>query len=323
MKLKKQIINFSIALSSLLVSSAAVSHSSYLMNPATGEKEFSENSSHYLKLSLNHTCSKPDGESADILHAGVLLPNANAVITEFEMMESGEPEADAEGTALSDLTSVLAIKDKDGATHGANAVMSIKPVLDANWNNISINKGTVPEFYNHGAKTEDVRAIHFLNARNPLDPNKIGLPNDFVTSLQFKAKVGELQGCVAKVRVHTPSADYCDGGIVKVWTKENTAVLSEEFLAGSNGSADISSGYAPYFDIVRSESNPMDSSCGMGKMVTIYPSGDDIDEQLGQWAPQWAGAHDNGDQNSDEPQCPEGQHFMSDTGMCMDNGAMM
>ncbi len=334
MKNIKKLSRVSFVMGAIVTSGAVFAHSAFVLNPVNGKREFQENSTHYLKLSLNHTCADADGVYQDIHHAGVLLPNNNATITEYNITDSGAPDTEGESSQLSDLSGVLATFDREGNAHGANSLMSIKPVLDANWGLISINKGEVGAFYNHGERTEDLRAIYYMNARNPLDPNKVGLPNDYVTSLEFKANVGTLQGCAAKVRVYTPSADYCAGGYVKVWTGENTETLSAELKESSNNRIDISTGYTPYFDIVRSESNPLDESCGAGKVVTVMASDHDIDEYLAKFAPMWGGvehgndshdhnAHDHGDSDSETQQCPEGQHFMPDTGECMDNNAMM
>lgn len=312
----KKILCLAAIVSGLSVSSSVFAHANFVENPADGSREYKENARYFLKLNLAHTCGH-DGTNYDIVHSGVVFPNAaDAVITHYSAMTAtGGPDSASTKTVLKDLNQVLQTYDAAQKAAGANALMSIKPTLNTNWGKIIVNSDAVPAYYNHGVNTKDVRALYWVDAKNP-QGSGLGMANEYAENLEFVATLGKLQNCVAKVRVFTPSIDYCAAGSAYLWASSYTTTLSQAAVTASGGKLGVSTGYAPSFDIVRSASNPLDSKCGKGEIVTIYPSTADIDKYLTKFAPDWAGKKTT----STSTQCPEGQHFMN--GACMLNSAM-
>jgi len=293
-----------------------IAHSNFVENPVDGSRNFVEQRRYFLKLNLAHTCGH-GGVNYDIIHAGILFPNGlDTLITHYEKMTAaGGPDENAKKTILPDLSNVLQTYDAERKPAGANGVMAIKPILNANFGQIIEHRGSVPGFYNHGARTTDVRAIYWLDVRGA--NGKLGMNNNNAENLEFVTTLGRLQGCVAKVRVFTPAIDYCADGNVYAWTRDNTKMLTKDLVTASGGKLGLSSGYAPSFDIVRNnQTNPLPSSCAQGEMVTVYPSETDIDHYLSRFAPDWI---KQGSRRAAQ-QCPEGQHWMGDH--CMDNNAM-
>lgn len=314
----KQFLSLAFAVSSACLCSNVFAHANYVENPVDGSRTYKENARHFLKLNLAHTCGH-GGVNYDIIHSGVIFPNAaDAVITQYSAMTAtGEPDKASIKTTLSDLVQVLQTYDANKNPAGANALMSIKPILNSNWEKILMNKDTVPAFYNHGVNTRDVRSIQWLNSKNPAGVG-YGMSNDYAENLEFVTTLGKLQNCVAKVRVYTPSIDLCTDGNAYLWGMNYTPVVSEALVTASGGKIGVSTNYAPYIDIVRNTTtNPLESSCGAGQMVTIYPSATDIDNYLGKYIPIW---NSSSTSPSSSTQCPAGQHFMN--GACMDNNAM-
>lgn len=297
----------------------AEAHTNFVENPVDGSRNFTENRRYFLKLNLAHTCGH-GGVNYDIIHSGAVFPNAaDAEITRYgAMTAAGSPDTNSEVTPLADLSEVIKTYDMQGNEHGANAMMSIKPINNANWQQIILNKDTVPAYYNHGVNTRDVRSIYWLNNKSPISGHYGGgFSNDYADSMEFVTTLGKLQGCVAKVRVFVPTIDACADGNMYVWTRRNTPVLSEQLINSSNGKLGLSTNYSAYIDIVRDNmKNPLPANCGGGQMVTIEPSQADIDKYLGSHAPSWI----SGGQGSGAQQCPVGQHWMN--GACMDNSAM-
>ncbi len=303
-------------------SGMVTAHSNFVENPVDGSRSFIEDRRYFLKLNLAHTCGHGD-TNYDIIHAGIVFPNGpDSVITKYSAMTaSGEPDTTSEMTTLPSLDGVLATYNKyapPGALYGANGVMSIKPIPNANWESIVINKDSVPAYYNHGVNENDVRSIYWVNHKSPQTSQYGGgFSNDYAQNVEFVTTLGQLQGCTAKVRVYTASMDACANGNAYAWTSNYTPMMSEELVNNSNGHFGVSINYAAYFDIVRdTNKNPMDESCGAGEMVTVEPSAADIDMYLGNHAHSWVGASSNGSSQ----ECPAGQHWMN--GGCMDNNAM-
>ncbi|MCV6638971.1 hypothetical protein [Candidatus Albibeggiatoa sp. nov. NOAA] len=153
-------------------------------------------------------------------------------------------------------------KDRNGNQYGANAIMGIKVAIDNNWAVVRGLRGDVSEFYSHGIRTNDIYAIHWLGGE---------LPDNMYAELKFRATLPTLTGCVTKMRVYTPAIQYC-GERQMVWNAEATAEFPEE---------SISSGYTPYFDVMRNvDNNPLDDSCIEEIELEVTPPADQIDWYL-------------------------------------------
>ena len=154
-------------------------------------------------------------------------------------------------------------KDSSGNRYSANGLMSIKPEASTSWKRIKNPKAIVGEYFSHGLKTEDVIAIQWLNGR---------IPADFYSSVNFRAQLPYLEECVSKIKVHIPVIQYCSAGHVKAWIKEPTPSMPIDV---------ISTGYAPYINIIRSEDNPIAPECeGSGSEEEVYPSIKQIEDGL-------------------------------------------
>ena len=163
------------------------------------------------------------------------------------------------------LDGIAFTKNHSGDHYGASGVMSVKPEANANWKRIKVNKGPVAEYYSHGLRSEDATAIQWLSGN---------IPADFYANINFRATLPYLESCVSKIKVHIPTIQYCSAGYVKAWIKEPTPSMPEDV---------ISTGYAPYFNIIRAENNPLAPECGEGTAEEIYPSTEHIEKGLLKW----------------------------------------
>ena len=154
-------------------------------------------------------------------------------------------------------------KDHSGNHYNANGLMSVKPEASANWKRIKNPKVTVAEYYSHGARTEDVGAIQWKGGN---------VPADFYSSVNFRASLPLLESCVSKLKVYIPTVQYCTGGHVKAWLKEATPSMPANV---------VSTGYAPYINVIRADNNPLGAECdGVGTEEEVYPSTEHIEKGL-------------------------------------------
>ena len=161
------------------------------------------------------------------------------------------------------LAGIAFTKDRMGNRYGANGVMSVRPEADANWKRIEAPKATVGEYYSHGLKTEDIAAIQWKRGN---------IPANFYASVNFRVALPYLESCVSKIKVQIPTVQYCTSGYIKAWIKEPTPSMPTDV---------ISTGYAPYFNIVRADNNPLGDECGgVGTEEEVYPSTDQIENNL-------------------------------------------
>ncbi len=231
---------------SLAISTQAWGHASFAPKDnmdAYTDRAYKEGSAAYLKLTIAHSCSNEDkSEYYPTRSVSVVFPNT----------------IDLSGQAVT--------TNRDGDIFGGNAMMGIKPRVTRSFRKIKVFKGDVPEFYNHGAKNRDVRALHWTRG---------WVENDKYEVLEFRASLPKLEGCVKKLRVYTPTVQHCLGGHTLAWLRTPTAMFAEDV---------ISPDYAPYFDIIRDEENnplPAGATCSEEEMTAeAYPSDSDIDTYL-------------------------------------------
>ena len=161
------------------------------------------------------------------------------------------------------LAGIAFTKDRQGNHYSANGVMSVRPEADANWKRIKAPKTAVGEYYSHGLKTEDTAAIQWKWGN---------IPADFYASVNFRVSLPYLESCISKIKVQIPTVQYCTSGHVKAWIKEATPSMSADV---------ISTGYAPYINIVRADDNPLGEECGgVGVEEEVYPSTEQIENNL-------------------------------------------
>ncbi|RKZ71051.1 MAG: hypothetical protein DRR19_32880 [Candidatus Parabeggiatoa sp. nov. 1] len=232
-----------LAASLLVCSTQVFAHTSYQpkdVNDSYDGRTYLAGKTAYLSLTVPHGCKGENDERYTTHHVGVVLPTMVSLPAEQAYT-----------------------KDREGNLYGANAMMTIKVAIDNNWKVVRSLRGEVGEYYSHGAKTDDVKAIHWLKGE---------LPDDMYAELKFRATLPTLTGCVTKMRVYTPAIQYCAGEHYMVWYPKATPKFPEET---------ISEGYAPYFDVIRDlEANPLDQACGEGEALEISPPVDMVDWYL-------------------------------------------
>ncbi len=177
----------------------------------------------------------------------------------------------------------------DGTNNYAgNALFGIKPVVDQNWKQIVPVTGDVPDYYNHGVKTMDVRAVHWHWGYIP--DNFAGYANVSVSFPKFQPNT-----CYNKIQVDIPVVQYCqadakhqqdhewrrdrmkakgDFDSVYAWMKAPTSMFPTETI--------VAPGYVASLTIVRNlTANPLPESCGgVGQTLELYPTAADIDTYL-------------------------------------------
>lgn len=237
-------------------------------NTADG-RSYLEGSSAEFKLNLAHSCSAdlptvvttvsiPNGADSEIYTLG--YNTATQSVT-------GSPNQSPRATKYASTSDFLYTADAAGNAYAGNVLMGIKPSVDNNWQQIIPKKGDVPTYYNHGANTKDVLGIHW---------NGGNIPNDFYYDLKFRGNLPKIKAtsCVAKVRVYLPAIQYCGTDINNLSKQDNWLPKP------GAGLTDVTTNYAPYFDIDRNlKTNPLPESCVSktgtgfkGEVVGIYPS---------------------------------------------------
>ena len=235
----------------------------------TDGRSYIEGTSSEFKLNLAHSCTAdlptvittlaiPNGVDAEIYTLGYDL-NQQAV--------TGNPNISPKSTKYHSTADFLYTADATGNKYAGNALMGIKPSVDNNWEQIIPKKGDVPTFYNHGANTKDVLGIHWQGGN---------IPNDFYYDLKFRGTLASIKpsSCVAKVRVFLPAIQYCG-------TDTNNLTKQDNWLPKPGaGLTEVTTNYAPYFDIDRNlRTNPLPETCSTkgstgfkGEVVGLYPS---------------------------------------------------
>jgi len=226
-------------------------------------RNYQEGSSAVLSISIGHGCTM-SGESYSTRMVTALFPNGL------------DPN-------LGGITYT-----SDGTTnYEGNALFGIQPVVDYDWKEIMPMTGDVPTYYNHGAKTTDVRAVHWRGGYIP--DNFAGYADVSVNFPTFQPNT-----CYNKIIVDIPVVQYCsaDSGHQKdhmwkrdriktkdlhrayAWIKEPTPMFPADTV--------VAPGYVASVTIVRNlTTNPLPASCGgTGQTLEIYPSAADIDAYL-------------------------------------------
>lgn len=232
----------------------------------TDGRTYVEGSSAEFKLNLSHSCSAdlptvittvaiPNGVDAEIYTLGY-DKNTQSV--------TGNPNQSPKSSKYASTAGFLYTSDATGKQYAGNAMMGIKPSVDNNWEHIVPKNGDVPTFYSHGAKAQDVLGIHWEGGH---------IPNDFYYDLKFRGNLPRIKpsSCVAKIRVYLPAIQYCGVDMNNLSKQDNWLPKP------GAGLTDITTNYAPYFDIDRNlRTNPLPETCnsnGMkGEVVGLYPS---------------------------------------------------
>ncbi|CBE69014.1 MAG: hypothetical protein F9K13_12100 [Candidatus Methylomirabilis oxygeniifera] len=227
-------------------------------------RNYQEGTSAVLSINIGHGCTH-SGESYTTRLVTALFPNSS--------------NPNLSGIAYT----------TDGTTnYEGNALYGIKPVVDQNWKQIQPITGTVPTYYNHGAKSTDVRAVHWEWGYIP--DNFAGYANVSVSFPKFQPNT-----CYNKIQVDIPVIQYCqadskhaedhmwkrdrmkakgDFHRVYAWMKEATSVFPTETI--------VAPGYVASLTIVRNlTTNPLPASCGgTGQTIELYPTAAEIDMYL-------------------------------------------
>ncbi len=202
-------------------------------------RQYQEGSTAFIKINLSHGCKNSTGEALATKHTTAIFPNSV------------------------DLSGITYTADRKGNHYSGNALMGIKPAVDSNWESIQRLKGSVPAYYNHGSKSTDTRAVHWIDGY---------VADDMYANLEFKAKLPKLSGCYSKLRVFIPVVQYCTNEVKKAWLREATPSFNSDI---------ISAGYAPYIDVIRdTKNNPYPAECSGHKEAEAYPSVDAIEAFL-------------------------------------------
>ncbi len=227
-------------------------------------REYLEGKSAYISVNLPHSCSDAEHNSYATTDVVLILPNGSSLPENFY-------------TA-----------DRSGNTYAANAVMGTKARVSRNWKKIKVVKGPVDEFYSHGAKTEDTRAVKWLKGY---------VDNDHYDNLEIKTKFPKIdpESCIGTLRVELPSIQYCKKGYVTAWIGTTG---SARFPADS-AKLRLEETYVPYLKVVRDVANtPYPSTCPTdteGNVIpataTVRPTDADIDA----YADRRRGSHDRDD----------------------------
>lgn len=243
--IKKHLLNLSTICVLAASSSMTMAHiniaSENALSIGENSREYLEGSSAFLNINISHDCSNEAGEHFATTGVTVVFPNGENVSGGF--------------TA-----------DRSGNTYGANALMGIKQRANSTFKKNIVVKGDVGNYYNHGEKSEDVRALKWLRGN---------VDNDHYDNLEFKAGFPKIDpaSCVEKIKVFLPTVQYCKKGYKIAWI--NTA--DSKYGLG-NAKTRVTDTYAAYVNVVRKTELP--ASCGEGETVEAMPSVEDINKLL-------------------------------------------
>jgi hypothetical protein len=209
-------------------------------------REYKEGSSASLQIQLPHDCRNAENEHFPTTDVVVIFPNATNLGDNF-------------------MTT-----DRDGGTHGANAMMGIKARVSTNWKKVKVVKGEVDAYYSHGEKTEDTRAIKWL--RGMVD-------NDHYDNLEIKTKFPKINpnSCVTSLKIQIPSIQYCKKGYAIAWLGTSGSQLFP-LVDPPNPKVRLTENFTASFKVVRDlENNPLPATCGEPVEEVIRPSDAEID----------------------------------------------
>lgn len=246
----KQLIKGGAALCALAMAGQAVAHIGIARENvfALGDapREYLEGSSAELGIQIPHDCSNADGDHFDTSNVVVIFPN-------------GENLSDNFWTS-----------DRSGNIHGANAMMGIKARVSANWRYVNPVKSAVEPYYNHGIRTEDVRAVKWLRGE---------VSNYHYDNLEIKTSFPKInpESCVGSLKIEVPAVQYCEKGYVIAWIGTPNSV-HWPLLDPPNPRVRVTDTFTASFLVVRDlENNPMPEGCSEPTEETVRPSDADID----------------------------------------------
>lgn len=209
-------------------------------------RQYLEGKSAYVSINLPHSCSDADRNEYPTTDVVLILPNSSGLPAEFYT------------------------SDRSGNTYGANAVMGTKARVSRNWKKVKVVKGPVDEFYSHGSKTEDTRAVKWLKGY---------VDNDHYDNLEIKTRFPKIdpESCIGTLRVELPAIQYCKKGYVTAWIGTTG---SAKFPADSD-KLRLEETYEPYLNVVRDvANNPYPESCPTdadGNVIPTTATASDID----------------------------------------------
>lgn len=231
-------------------SSAAFAHLNIAREDAVavaGSRQYKEGSSAFLDVNISHDCSDADGNHYATTGVTMVLPNEVSVPGAITM-------------------------DRSGNVYPANAIMSIKQRINHTFKKNIVMKGAVDEFYNHGPRNEDVRALKWLRGK---------VDNDHYDNLELKASFPKIdpESCLAEIKMYFPTVQYCKGGYKIAWVgDENTKYGTA--AEPMNPKTRVTETYAASVSVLRTSELP--NECGNdGETVEIRPSTEDINKYLG------------------------------------------
>jgi len=245
--LKKQLINLSAICVLAASSSVAMAHINIAQEDAVvvgdGSREYKEGGSAFLDVNISHDCTNAEGKHFPTTGVALLLPNGQSV----------------PGTYTA---------DHSGNMYGANAVMGVKQRASAIFKKTRVVKGQVDAFYSHGEKTEDARALKWMNGK---------VDNDHYDNLEFKAGFPKIdpESCVAKIKMYFPAVQYCKNEHKIAWIK-----TADSIYGMGDAKTRVTDTYAAYVSVARTSALP--ESCGEGEVVDVMPTVEEINMYLGE-----------------------------------------
>ncbi len=209
-------------------------------------REYLEGSSASLAIQLPHDCRNENERHFPTTDVVVIFPNGENLSGDF-------------------ITT-----DRDGGIHGANAMMGVKARVSANWRRVNVKKAEIEPYYNHGLKTEDVRAVKWLKGH---------VDNDHYDNLEIKTSFPKINpdSCVGSLKIEVPAIQYCRRGYAIAWIGTAASELFP-LLDPPNPKVRLTEDFTASFRVVRDlENNPLPEDCGEPTEEVVRPSDADID----------------------------------------------
>lgn len=244
--LKNQLIKLSAACVLAVSSNVVMAHINIAQDNvfALGDssREYKDGSRAFLNVNVAHDCKNADGEHFPTTGVSLLLPNGQNI----------------PGTYTN---------DRSGNIYGANAVMGVKQRVSGIFEKTKVVKGSVDAFYSHGVKTEDARVLKWMHGK---------IDNDHYENLEFKTGFPKIDpaSCVAKIKIHFPSVQYCKEGYKTAWVGTANSIYGT-----GDEKTRVTDTYSAYVKIVRTSELP--ASCGDGEIIDVTPSVEEINMYLG------------------------------------------